>query len=129
MDTRPASEAILKIDTLGRVQTPRDRREQLLDEFEKSGLTGQKFAAVSGVKYQTFATWAQKRRRGREQSVSKAPVEAGDQVRWLEAVVEESSRDKKPLVLELPGGARTEIADGRQAALAAMLLRALAMPC
>ena len=69
------------------------------------------------------------KRRRREQSVSKAPVEAGDQVRWLEAVVEESSRDKKPLVLELPGGARTEIADGRQAALAAMLLRALAMPC
>ena len=129
MDTTVAGQAILKTDTLSRVQTPRDRREQLLDEFEKSGLTGQKFAAVSGVKYQTFATWAQKRRRGREKSVSKVPVQAGDQVRWLEAVVEESSRDKKPLVLELPGGARMEIADGRQASLAALLVRALAMPC
>ena len=50
-------------------------------------------------------------------------------MRWLEAVVEESSCEKKPLVLELPGGARMEVADGRQAALAAMLVRALTRPC
>ena len=61
----PADETILKIDVLGRVKTPGERREQLLDEFEKSGLTGQKFAALVGIKYQTFATWAQKRRRAR----------------------------------------------------------------
>ena len=63
MNMTPADEAILKTDVLGRVKTPKERREQLLDEFEKSGLTGQKFAALVGIKYQTFATWAQKRRR------------------------------------------------------------------
>ena len=65
MNTTCADETILKTDVLGRVKTPRERREQLLDKFEKSGLTGQKFAAFVGVKYRTFATWAQQRRRAR----------------------------------------------------------------
>jgi hypothetical protein len=44
------------------VKTTKARREQLLDEFERSGLPGLKFAELAGIKYQTFATWAQKRR-------------------------------------------------------------------
>jgi hypothetical protein len=64
-DTIPGDEVVIKADVLGRVRTSRERREQLLDEFEKSGLTGQKFAEVVGIKYQTFATWAQRRRRQR----------------------------------------------------------------
>jgi len=46
---------ILKSDTRGRVLTPAHRRETLLDEFERSGLSGVKFAALSGIKYSTFA--------------------------------------------------------------------------
>ena len=65
MNTTPTDETILKTDGLGRVRTPEERREQLLDEFERSGLSGQKFAALAGIKYSTFATWAQKRRRQR----------------------------------------------------------------
>ena len=65
MNTTPTDEAILKTDVLGRVRTPRERREHLLDEFERSGLSGKKFAALAGIKYPTFATWAQKRRRQR----------------------------------------------------------------
>jgi hypothetical protein len=38
-------------------------REQLLDEFERSGLSGQQFAELVGIKYTTLATWAQERRR------------------------------------------------------------------
>jgi hypothetical protein len=41
-----ADEVVVKADVLGRVRTSRERWEQLLDEFERSGLTGQKFAAV-----------------------------------------------------------------------------------
>jgi hypothetical protein len=130
MNTIPTEEApILKMDVAGRVRTPGWRREQLLDEFERSSLSGQEFAKLVGVKYQTFATWAQRRRRAREANTAKAPVEGGDQVRWLEAVVEESSRERAPLVLELPGGVRMEVADGRQATLAAAVVRALGMPC
>jgi hypothetical protein len=58
----PTDEAVLKQDVLGRVKTPKARREQLLDEFERSGLPGLKFAELAGIKYPTFATWAQKRR-------------------------------------------------------------------
>ena len=52
---------ILKTDALGRVRTPAARRQQLLDEFEKSGASGAKFAELVGVKYQTFASWMQGR--------------------------------------------------------------------
>jgi len=126
MNMTPADEAILKTDVLGRVKTPKERREQLLDEFEKSGLTGQKFAALVGIKYQTFATWAQKRRRARN---AYPAVKQPKQLRWLEAVVEQNSGDKRPLVLELPGGAKVQINNVKEAVLAAALLRALEKPC
>ena len=54
-----ADEVVLKQDVLGRVKTPKARREQLLDEFERSGLPGLKFAELAGIKYQTFATWGE----------------------------------------------------------------------
>jgi hypothetical protein len=50
MNTTATDEVILKTDVLGRVKTAPARREQLLDEFERSGLSGQKFAALAGVK-------------------------------------------------------------------------------
>jgi hypothetical protein len=65
MNTTPADGTILKTDVLGRVKRHKEQREQLLDEFEKSGLSGQKFTALAGVRYSTFATWIQKRRRAR----------------------------------------------------------------
>jgi len=130
-NTTQADEVVIKADVLGRMRTSRERREQLLDEFERSGLTGQKFAEVVGIKYQTFATWAQKRRRQRG---AYPAVKTPKQLRWLEAVVEHGQKtggDKNPLslVLELPGGARVQINDSKQAALAAVLLRALQPPC
>ncbi|MGH7989340.1 MAG: IS66 family insertion sequence element accessory protein TnpA [Limisphaerales bacterium] len=131
-NTTPADETILKTDVLGRVKTPAARREELLDEFERSGLTGQKFAELVGLKYQTFATWAQKRRRQRG---AYPAVKRPKQLRWLEAVAEPNlglaptSGDKSSLVLELPGGVKIEIKDVQQAALAAALLRALAKSC
>jgi hypothetical protein len=126
MNTTPADETILKTDVLGRVKTPRERREQLLDEFEKSGLTGQEFAALVGIKYQTFATWAQKRRRARN---AYPAVKRPKQLRWLEAVVEQNRGDQSPLILEMPGGAKVQINNVKEAVLAAALLRALAKPC
>jgi hypothetical protein len=125
-DMIKADEVVLKTDKLGRMQTPAARREQLLDEFERSGLSGKKFAALIGIKYPTLATWAAKRRRERGLPPI---VRRSKALRMLEAVVEESSGDKKTLVLELPGGARMEIKDVQQAALAGALLRTLAKSC
>lgn len=60
----PPSE-IVKSDKMGRMRTSAARREHLLDEFEKSRLSGQKFASLAGLKYSTFAVWVADRRRQR----------------------------------------------------------------
>jgi hypothetical protein len=122
--------AILKTDTKGRVQTPAARRESLLGEFERSGLSASKFAALVGIKYQTFAAWAARRRK---QGVAKTPAKPVDPVRWLEAVVQEAqapmTHKTSAVILRLPGGAQLELVDSKQAPLAAALLRALESPC
>ncbi len=43
MTTTDASDkvSILKTDKLGRVKVPVEKREQILDEFERSGMSGQ----------------------------------------------------------------------------------------
>lgn len=123
-------ETILKTDTQGRVQTPPERREKLLDEFERSGLSGAKFAAVAGIKYQTFASWAARRRKQR--GLAPAPAQRSPAVRWLEAVVSEAkgpaSNAAAPLKLRLCTGAWMEISDLNQVSLAAALVHALEKP-
>jgi hypothetical protein len=67
----------LQSDTRGRMRTSAPRREALLEEFDRSGLSGKQFAELTGLKYQTFATWLQKRRRQGQSSSKPA-----DMVRW-----------------------------------------------
>ena len=128
--TKANQAAVLKTDVLGRVLTPAARRATLLDEFERSGMSGPKFAAFVGVKYQTFATWVQKRRRAR--ATTTTPANAAPPLRWMEAVLEQTpppaDPNQTPLVLHLPGGARVEITEVKQVALVAGLLRTLTPP-
>jgi hypothetical protein len=56
---------LLKADVLGRVTLGREQREAMLDAFEASGMSGQAFALQHGIKFQTFASWIQKRRHAR----------------------------------------------------------------
>jgi len=125
-----ADASVLKTDTKGRVHTPPARREQLLDEFERSGLSGTKFAELAGLKYQTFAAWAARRRQKR--GPTSAPVKAVDPVRWFEAVISEAqsevSRPTLAVKLCLPGGVWLEVGDPRQVSLAVTLVQALAKP-
>ena len=124
---------VLKTDEKGRVRTPAKRREKLLNEFERSGLSGRKFADLVGVKYQTFAAWAQRRRRQRGGMLNQSPNKSADPVRWLEAVVAEAqSSATSPipvLKIHLTGGAWLEIEKPQQVPLAAALLRSLQQPC
>ena len=46
-----------KRDTKGRRITPKARREELLSEYEQSGLTQAAFARRAGVNYTTSASW------------------------------------------------------------------------
>lgn len=135
MDTTQAVERVIKTDVLGRVKTTAERREQLLDEFERSGLSAVRYAEVVGVKYQTLATWLQKRRRARG-AYPKVPAKRAlksQSVQWLEAVVQEARQaggeTAEEIVVEVPGGGRVQINNSRQVVLAAALLRELEKPC
>ena len=127
---------VLKTDVLGRVRIKSARREALLDEFERGGTSAQAFAKLVGINYQTFASWVQKRRKARKPyppatKPAASPLAAGA-LRLVEAVVEHDGEQANAatggvsLCIHLPGGARLEICDAKQARLAAELLKALA---
>ena len=127
-------DGIIKQDSRGRMRTTRERRETLLAEYDRSAMTGRKFAQLAGIKYQTFANWLQKRRRLGPNWLP--PWPSHDSIRWLEAVVEKVHRQGTDEVEDGHSDrARTwwrAHGDWRcqQAALAALLLRDLeAKPC
>lgn len=131
MNQEPAQ--ILKVDVTGRVWTPLGRREAVLDEFERSGMPATKFAEHVGVKYSTFASWVQKRRRQRATAETTGTVKIKGRepagLKWVEAAVQATmTGHARGLMVHLPGGARMEVAEVSQALLAAELVRALASP-
>lgn len=116
---------VLKRDAGGRVLVPVARQVELVREFERSGLSGPKFATLAGVNYQTFAAWRRKHGRGPAMRRTSQRKSAG---LWLEAEV---ARGENPTVLsvDLGGEAVLKITDGSQVALAAQLIQALRLPC
>lgn len=100
MTTTTEGTELLKRDALGRMRVPVAKREEILDEFGKSGLSGAEFAELVGVKYTTFATWVQERRRRRGTPDGKSAAN----MRFLEAVVETKASPSVLLEIKLPGG-------------------------
>ena len=121
---------ILRQDAQGRVLVSRERRESLLEEYDRSAMSGVKFAQYVGIKYSTLAYWLQSRRRHRERERSLikagAETEAGpSNGGWIEAVVEGGSPPRVPagaLRVYFAGGAYCQISSAGEAALAAELL-------
>jgi hypothetical protein len=129
----PVDGQILKRDSAGRVKTPLDRRQALLEEFDRSGMSGQQFAKWAGIKYTTFANWLQQRRK---QGQPASSTKTTDEVRWVKAVVgggsrRETDHEAGGLIVLGPGGVRIEIHEERHVDWAAKLLRQLdgAGPC
>ena len=91
-------------DDVGRVRTPAARREHLLNEFERRGLSSQKFAELASVKYPKFASWTRQRRFRRQGAESK--VKSVDSVQWLS--LNACPRQKSPMSdpLPLPPGSK-----------------------
>jgi hypothetical protein len=114
------------MDTHGRVRTSKEQRRTLLAEFERSGLSAAGFAKRTGLKYSTLAGWLQRYRRTK-------PTGRAQPLHLLEAVVATgpTTGDSSSCVVRvsLSGGAWLEVADEKQAVLAAMVVRALAKPC
>ena len=48
---------IMSQDAQGRVLVSRERRELLLEEYDRSGMSGIKFAQYVGIKCSTLAYW------------------------------------------------------------------------
>jgi hypothetical protein len=107
-----------------------ERREMLLDEFEQREVSGAAFAAMIGIKYQTFAGWRQRRARQRK-SDAVARVPTKPPLRLIEAVVTakpDEAHCQTGLIIHLPGGAHVELSDARQVSLAGALLKSLQAP-
>lgn len=123
---------LLKVDTKGRVRVSRERREELLGEYDRSSMSGAAFARWAGIKYPTLMSWLSERRRG-GQRLGAEPVR-GDELSWVEAVVEgtRTSREEAEgggaavlLEIALPGGASLRVSSPAGAALAAEVMRHL----
>lgn len=120
-------QTIIRTDSIGRIRISAEHREQLLDSYEQSSLAGTKFAKLHGIKYQTFATWVQKRKRQRgeyELTSKEAPPE-----KLLQSLVEldvtAASHINDALSVEHTSGVRLSVSTPAQAQLAATLLNNL----
>jgi hypothetical protein len=121
---------ILSRDAQGRVLVSRERREALLEQYDRSGMSGVKFAEYIGIKYSTLAYWLQSRRRKRERE--KLLLTAGAESEpsksngaWIEAVVEKGARPRVQdgaLRIYFAGGAYCQISSAAEVAMAAELL-------
>ena len=120
---------VLKQDTLGRVHTPPERREALVAEFRRSGLSAMQFTRLVGVRYSTFWTWL-KLQDGGGKSVRRKP---GRKPKFVEVVMERqkscAANADGTLQITLPGGAMMLLGSTRQMLLAAQLLKALQTAC
>ena len=112
------------MDSRGRVQTPPQRREALLDEFERSGLSGRRFAKMVGIVPVTFSAWVCQRRRNRAEA--KKLSGRIEPIALLEAVLEERNSPlvsvAERVVIELGGGAKVQVSTREQLALIAELV-------
>jgi len=120
---------ILKVDERGRVWTPKERREGLLDEFERSGISGVQFAKTVGVRYPTFAAWVGQRKKARSQGGEgdQTKKAVAPSVHLFEALAEVavSARAQSGVRVELPGGAYLHVDAFSQVPVVAELLRLL----
>lgn len=118
--------SLLKSDRLGRTRFTAEQRCAFLDAYEQGALSGPQFAKVHGLKYQTFASWRQKRQRQKE-GVQTASTSVEPTFNLIEASLEvENSSPKTTAVstlrISLSCGACLEVTDSSSARLAAELL-------
>lgn len=110
-------------DRRGRVSWPKQQREELLAEYERSGMSQAGFARHAGVRYPTFAHWVQEARREPRARVAQAPRAGGPCFAEVRLGPEVSAPVRTPeLSVSLPGGL---IARGADATALAALVRAL----
>lgn len=116
---------LLVQDALGRVRTPREKREQILDEYERSGMSAAAFAAMVGVKYPTSASWVQQRLKRQALTASTPAAEAT--VRWVESVANPmgTADGECGMRVQIGEAVWVEVVNGQQARWVGEMLRAM----
>lgn len=118
-------------DSQGRIRYSKQRREELLGEFDRSGMSGAGFARLSGLRYSTLAGWIKRRNRKVEgEGVVAGGEERSGPIRLLEAMVDGPDHGSRGgvagLRIELPGGSRLTIESPVQMQMAAELVALIA---
>jgi hypothetical protein len=123
------------------VKSTAAQRRILLDEFERSSLSGPQFSQVAGVKYQTFCAWRRQRQKecaGNSETVAMTGVAGtssgkAEGIRWVEAQVRgawnHGIQKEGSLRIWLGQGLHVELSHGGQVPLAVALLQALNANC
>lgn len=120
------NESIIKCDRKGRLRYTAECKQELIEAYEASGLSGPKFAELHGVKYQTLVSWLKKRRRagaGGQALVAFVPAELEHEPRGHAGTL--------PVELLLPDGMRLVVHAAGQVELAVRIIRELqsSRPC
>ena len=118
-------DSLVKFDRRGRLRYSPEQKAALLEAYDTSGLSGPKFAALHGVKYQTLAAWIGKRKRAGAPGRLPAPAD------WslIEVETAEAEGSAIGLTVRMSGGTELHISSKAAVPLAAALLRELSRPC
>ncbi len=115
---------ILKRGARGRVGSTAEARAEAVAEYRRSGLSASAFAKMAGISKNTFWNWLQYHGLTQKRGPSLSKSSSHQPVRFVQLTAQAASAPA--LLVHLPGGATVEVADERQAVLAARLVQSLA---
>jgi transposase-like protein len=117
--------AIIRAGSDGRLRFTPAQRQELLDAYNRSGLTAMAFARSHGVCYQTFIAWQRKRR----EQATIPPFHSSPAFAEVLVADRQSACPSAALRVILPCGSAIEIASRAALPLAVELLSILRRPC
>jgi transposase-like protein len=114
---------IIRTGSDGRLRYTAGQRQNLLEAFERSGLSAMAFSRQHGICYQTFIAWLRKRRQSGEALPPGVPA-------FAEVMLQEPPPAPcAALRIMLPCGTALEVSSRAALPLAAELLQTLRRPC
>lgn len=114
---------IIRTGSDGRLRYSPAQRGELLEAFDRSGLSAMAFSSQHGVSYQTFIAWLRKRRQSGEALPPGVPA-------FAEVMLQEPPPiPGSALRIVLPCGTALEVSSRAALPLAAELLQTLRRPC
>ena len=114
---------IIRTGSDGRLRYTPAQRDELLEAFDRSGLSAMAFSKQHGVSYQTFIAWLRKRRQSGEALLPGLPA-------FAEVMLQEPPPTPcAALRIVLPCGTALEVSSRAALPLAAELLQTLRRPC